>query len=165
MAEFFNRPIVCNTGPIIALSRASLGGLLTQLFPRVITTSVVVSELTAKDAGDSTSIQAALASGIQIVTPSMPDPLLTTELDHGEASVIQAAREMGIQNVLIDERRARRIAADAYGLQVRGTCAVLVQAKRRHLISTVKPALELMMAGGYFIGPQLYFECLRQAGE
>ena len=52
MADFFSQPIVCNTGPLIALSRASLGHLLPQLFPKVFTTTVVVAELTAKDAGE-----------------------------------------------------------------------------------------------------------------
>lgn len=165
MADFFSRPVVCNTGPLIALSRAGLGGLLAQMFPRVITTSIVVQELTAKDAGDGAQIQATLATGIEIVVATTPDPLLTTELDLGEASVIQAARDLNLSGVLIDERRARRIAAEAYGLEVRGTCAVLVQAKRRDLLANVKPALEAMIVGGYFIGPLLFAESLKQAGE
>jgi predicted nucleic acid-binding protein len=165
MADFFTRPVVCNTGPLIALSRAGLGGLLAQMFPRVITTSIVVQELTAKDAGDGAQIQATLATGIEIVVASIPDPLLTTELDLGEASVIQAARDLNLCVVLIDERRARRIAVEAYGLEVRGTCAVLVQAKRRGLLAKVKPALDAMIAGGYFIGPHLFAESLKQAGE
>lgn len=67
--------------------------------------------------------------------------------------------------MLIDERRARRIASTIYGLTVRGTCAILVEAKRRRLIAAVRPALDAMIAGGYFIGPQLRAECLRRARE
>jgi predicted nucleic acid-binding protein len=164
MADFFSQPIVCNTGPLIALSRASVGHLLPRLFPRVFTTTEVVAELTAKDAGDAVEIQATLA-GIEIVTASLPDPLLAIELDAGEASVIQAARDLHLSAVLLDERRARRIAAEAYRLEVRGTCALLVQAKRRSLISQVKPLIETMIHGGYFIGPQLMNETLKRAGE
>ena len=141
-----------------------MGTLLPKLFPRVLTTTEVCAELTAKDAGDAAEIRLTLAA-IEIISASRPDPLLTTELDAGEASVIQAARDLQITGVLIDERRARRIAAEAYGLEVRGTCAVLVQAKRRALLPKVKPALESMVAGGYFIGSQLFAECLKQAGE
>jgi len=83
----------------------------------------------------------------------------------GEASVIQAAQDLNWNSVLIDERRARRIAAEAYGLEVRGTCAVIIQAKRRGLIPAVRPVIEKMIAGGYYIGPQLQAECIRQAGE
>lgn len=164
MADFFSQPIVCNTGPLIALSRASVGHLLPLLFPKVITTTAVVAELTAKDAGDAAEIQRTLA-GIEIVTASAPDPLLAIELDAGEASVIQAARDWQLTSVLIDERRARRIAAEAYKLEVRGTCALLVQAKRCSLLAQVMPVIESMLAGGYFIGPQLVAETLRRAGE
>ena len=164
MSDFFSKPVICNTGPIIALSRASLGYLLTELFPRIVTTSEVHAELTAKDAGDSAEIQATLA-GIEIIIASRPDALLSIELDAGEASVIQAAQDLNWNSVLIDERRARRIAAEAYGLEVRGTCAVIIQAKRRGLIPAVRPVIEKMIAGGYYIGPQLQAECIRQAGE
>jgi predicted nucleic acid-binding protein len=164
MADFFSQPIVCNTGPLIALSRANLGYLLPRLFSRVITTQEVVAELTAKDAGDADAVRQTLAH-FEIVMTSTPDPLLVTELDAGEASVIQAARDHGITGVLIDERRARRIAAEAYGLEVRGTCAVLLRAKRMGELSSIKPVLETLVSNGYFIGPQLRLECLRQAGE
>ena len=164
MAEFFSGPIVCNTGPIIALSRANVGDLLARVFPRVVTTDVVVAELTAKDVGDYRQIQETLA-GLEIVRASEPDPLLITELDAGEASVIQAARDLGINCVLIDERRARRIAAEAYKLGVRGTCATLLAAKRRGLLPAIRPVLETMLVNGYFIGPNLLAEALRQAGE
>jgi predicted nucleic acid-binding protein len=164
MADFFSRPVVCNTGPLIALSRASLGSLLPKLFPRVLTTHEVVAELTAKDAGDAFEIQRTLI-GIEVITNSPPDPLLITELDMGEASVIQAARDLNLNGVLIDELRARRIATATYGLEARGTCAFLLQAKRKSLLPNVRPALEAMIAGGYFIGPGLRSECLKLAGE
>ena len=72
-----------------------------------MTTQAVVAELTAKDAGDAAEIRQTLAH-VEIVESSTPDPLLVTELDAGEASIIQAARDHGITGVLIDERRARR---------------------------------------------------------
>jgi len=164
MPDFFSRPIVCNTGPLIALSRASLGGLLVAVFPRVVTTTKVVAELTAKDSLDLGEIQLTL-KGLEILEASRPDPLLLTELDSGEASVIQAARDLGSQNVLIDERRARRIATKVYHLDVRGTCGLLVEAKRRALLASVGMALRLIIQGGYFIGPDLLAECLKRAGE
>lgn len=164
MVDFFEHPVVCNTGPLIALSRANLGHLLPKLFSRVLTTQAVFAELTAKDAGDAEEVRQTLKH-VEIVKTSAPDPLLVTELDAGEASVIQAARDHGITGVLIDERRARRIAAEAYQLEVRGTCAVLLRAKREGLLSNIRPVLENLMSNGYYIGSQLMNECLRQAGE
>ena len=165
MPEFFSSPIVCNTGPIIALAKASLGHLLEAIFPEVIVPSSVRDELLAKDAGDRDAIEAVLNSATVIELALPPDPLLIAELDAGEASVIACARELKHTNVLIDERRARRIASTVYHLSVRGTCALLIEAKRRDSIAEVGPALDQMMQGGYFIGPALRNECLRRAGE
>jgi predicted nucleic acid-binding protein len=164
MDDFFSRAVVCNTGPIIALSRASVGSLLSSLFPEVYVTNEVVAELTAKDAGDTSEILRTLTH-VRVISSTLPDPLLLTELDAGEASVIQAARDRGLKGVLIDERRASRIAGDVYGLEVRGTCALLLRSKREGYIEEVMPILDAMVANGYFIGPRLRAECLRRAGE
>jgi predicted nucleic acid-binding protein len=94
-----------------------------------------------------------------------PDALLLHELDAGEAAVIQTAATLGIGQVLLDDRKARRIAAVAYSLEVRGTCALLIAAKARGLIPDVRKLLEAMRRNGYFIGPELMAECLRRAGE
>ena len=165
MPEFFDRTIVCNTGPIIGLSRVGLSHLMGALFAKVLLPEAVVAELRAKHAGDADQIKHAISLAEIISLAHPPDPLLIAELDPGEASVIQGARERNLQAVLIDERRAIRIASTIYGLHVRGTCAMLVEAKQRLLISDVRTPLDGMIAAGYFIGPQLRAECLRRAGE
>ena len=52
MPEFFDSIIVCNTGPIIGLSRAGPCYLLGPLFAKVLLPEAVVAELRAKHAGD-----------------------------------------------------------------------------------------------------------------
>ena len=81
----------------------------------------------------------------------MPDPLLILELDAGEAEVITWARQLSPCIALIDERRGRRIAQDVYGLAVKGTAGVLVEAQRRGLISGIRPQLLALRNAGYFI--------------
>lgn len=165
MPEFFDSTIVCNTGPIIGLSRVGLSHLIGPMFAKVLLPEAVVAELRAKHAGDADQIEHAISLAQIITLAHPPDPLLIAELDPGEAAVIQGARERNLHAVLIDERRARRIASTIYGLSVRGTCAILVEAKQRQLITDVRTPLDGMIAAGYFIGPQLRAECLRRAGE
>ena len=45
--SFFDSTIVCNTGPLIGLSRAGLGHLIGPLFARVLLPEAVVAELRA----------------------------------------------------------------------------------------------------------------------
>jgi predicted nucleic acid-binding protein len=90
---------------------------------------------------------------------------LEAELDAGEAAVIATASARGCLPVLMDERKGRRVASIIYRLPVIGTGGLLVAAKRLGLISTIRPLIEGMRAGGYHLGPTLVAECLRRAGE
>jgi predicted nucleic acid-binding protein len=103
---------------------------------------------------------------IKVITPSNPvDPLLRTSLDAGEAAVIGLARELSVNLVLVDERKARKIARTVYGLHVIGSARVLVEAKRRGLLDNVGTALQAMRDGGYWIGDSIVDAALKQAGE
>jgi predicted nucleic acid-binding protein len=64
-----------------------------------------------------------------IVINSSPATWLTGTLDLGEATVIQTALQDGVVTVVLDDRKARRVARLA-GLEVTGSLGVLVQAKR-----------------------------------
>lgn len=48
MADFFSRPVVCNTGPIIGLSRAGLCHLPGEIFPGVLIPDAVVTKRPAR---------------------------------------------------------------------------------------------------------------------
>jgi predicted nucleic acid-binding protein len=164
MSEFFQRPVVCNTSPVISLCKAGLGHLLVALFPKVVTSTAVAAELQAKDVGDLAEIEKVLST-IEIL-PSPPlDPMLATILDPGEASILQLAKEQRILGVLMDERRGRRVATDVFGFEVAGTCALLLHAKKLTLIPEVRAPLDRIISNGLFISLRLRNECLRQAGE
>jgi predicted nucleic acid-binding protein len=164
MSEFFQRPVVCNTSPVISLCKAGLGHLLVALFPKVVTSTAVAAELQAKDVGDLAEIEKVLST-IEIL-PSPPlDPMLATILDPGEASILQLAQEHRILGVLMDERRGRRVATDVFGFEVAGTCALLLRAKKLTLIPEVRAPLDRIIMNGLFISPRLRSECLRLAGE
>jgi len=93
------------------------------------------------------------------------EPLLGTLLDKGEASVIHLAWEIGADFVLIDERKARKIARKIYGIQVVGSARILVEAKHRGLISNVREAIEGMRSAGYWIHDDIMKAAVEQAAE
>jgi len=86
--------------------------------------------------------------------------ILRTSLDAGEASVIGLARELHVNLVLVDERKARKIARTIYGLHVIGSARVLVEAKRSGLLDNVGAALQAMRDGGYRLGDSIVTEAL-----
>ena len=165
MNPIFDAPVVCNAGPLIGLARVNLAWLPFRLFPEVIVPEEVRVELLVKDSPDRIQLIKALEEARIYQCLGNPDPLLNAELDTGEAAVIATALELGLSAVVLDEKKARRIAAHIYNLSVKGTAGLLVEAKRRNLIQAVKPCLDGMIQGGYFLGPNLVSSCLDAAGE
>ena len=83
----------------------------------------------------------------------------------GEAAVIQLAQALAVDQVLIDERKGRKVARDIYGLRTLGTVRVLLEAKQSGLIESILQPLESMREHGYCIHEDIVQAALRQAGE
>jgi predicted nucleic acid-binding protein len=157
-------PIVCNTGPLIALSMVGQLGLLERLYEHVITPESVFQEVLA--GGTRVGVAELLAaSWLERVSDPSVEPLLAKELGRGEAAVIATAHRFQARLVLIDERRGRRIAEQAYGLRVKGSAGILVAAKQAGLIPAVSPLLEEMVQAGYFLSWRLIERATLEAGE
>ncbi|HNS79764.1 MAG TPA: DUF3368 domain-containing protein [Syntrophorhabdus sp.] len=163
--------IVSNTGPIIALMIISKLGILRELFDEVVIPHEVHQELLQGKSVENfmnlmriTIYEQEKWIKIQDLQTSL-NPALKGMLDIGEASVIQLASDIKPDFVLIDERKARKIARSMYGLKVVGTARILVEAKKRGLIQTVKDLLDEMRAGGYWIGDTIVQQILKEAGE
>jgi len=102
---------------------------------------------------------------VQRISSSI-DPLLMTVLDTGEASVMQLAREIKADYVLIDERKGRKIARDIFALKVIGTARILVEAKKKVILnSSVGESLARMKESGYWIHNDIVKLALKEAGE
>lgn len=131
---------VVNAGPLIALSLLDKLDLLPALFAEFWVPQTVFNEVAVAGVGKpgSKSLQDTYWLERVKVSP-IPDPLLVMELDAGEAEVISLARQLSPCVAIIDERRGRRIAQHVYGLPVKGTAGILVEAKRHGLISDVRP--------------------------
>jgi predicted nucleic acid-binding protein len=160
------REIVCNTGPLIALAIVNHLQILQSLFQRVLIPEAVHKEILqggASSAGLSAYGEVDWVDGRPLTSPL--DPLLGSVLDFGEASVIQLARQLGVKTVLLDERKARRVARNVYGLQVIGTARVLVEARRECLLRSVKRIILQMREGGYWIHEDIVKFALREAGK
>lgn len=158
-------PIVCNAGPLIALSIVGQLGLLQKLYRRILVPEVVVREVTGAGTGRIGAAELEAASWIEkVAIEASPEPLLAMELGPGEAAVIATAQRLQARLVLIDERRGRRVAEQAYGLRVKGSAGILVSAKRAGLIKEVRPLLEAMAREGYFLSAQLIERATQEAG-
>ncbi len=165
MPERPSQVIVCNAGPLIALTSVHCLELLRDIYKTVIVPEAVYQEVTC-----SSSLRGAQSipdcSWIcRTFVKTLPDRFLMSELGKGEAEVIALALEKRAYNVLIDERKARRIAELYYSLNVSGTGGILLRAKRTGLIDSVCALMRGMRNNGYYLSDRLMERIAEEAGE
>ena len=157
---------VINAGPLVALSLLDQLELLPALFSEVWVPQIVFNEVAVAGVGKpgAQSLQSEEWRRRVRLSP-LPDPLLIMELDAGEAEVISLARQLQPCIAVIDERRGRRVAQNVYGLPVKGTAGLLVEAHRRGLISGVRSRLMALRDAGYFIADSVIAAACLAADE
>lgn len=150
-----------NTTPLITLAGIALLELLPLLYGQVWAPRIVLDEYQAKSSP--TEPDVAEMPWLTVVDNVIIDPTLPL-LDGGEAAALSLAQTLGARLILLDERKARRIAA-RIGLQVAGTLAVLLRAKEQGFILTVRPYITQMQSQGRRFHPDLIARLLEEAGE
>ena len=84
-------------------------------------------------------------------------------VDDGEAEAIALASALG-HRIILDDRQARSVAKQL-GIPIIGTIGVLVCAKRAGLIVVLKPVLNDLEDGGFYVTSALKEEALKLVGE
>jgi predicted nucleic acid-binding protein len=91
--------------------------------------------------------------------------VLRRELDDGESEAIALALQLQVKSILMDEREGRSVAT-AMGLIPIGVIGVLVRAKQKGDVRSVKPILnKLRDDAGFFITDSLLHNILSEIGE
>lgn len=158
--------VVSDTGPIIALAMIDRLKILRSIFEEILVPEEVHSEILEGGKSGMGIRTYQEASWIQRRSSSSPvDALLRSALGEGEAAVIRQSRQMEAEYVLIDERKARKIARGVYGLNVTGSAGILVEAKDRGLVENVGEELERMKDRGYWIHDSIVSAAVKAAGE
>lgn len=150
-----------NTTPLITLAGIGLLDLLPLLYEEVWAPRIVLDEYQAK--APPTEPDLTQISWLKVVDDVIHDPALPL-LDAGEAAALSLAATMGARLILLDERKARQIAA-RMGLQVAGTLAVLLRAKQQGLLTAIQPYISQMQSQGRRFHPDLIARLLEAAGE
>ena len=159
--------VVSDTSPINNLAAINQLPLLHQLYGTVLIPEAVYRELT--DPGFPVAGAAEVQTFDWIQTRTIGDrtivEALGNELDVGEAEAIALAVEVEADQVLIDERRGRLVAA-RFNLRYTGLLGILVEAKSQGSIVEVKPLLNaLINQAGFWIAEPLYNKVLRLVDE
>lgn len=161
--------IVSDTSPLSNLALVDALFLLKEIYQTVVIPQAVADELSNAE-GEDPRITAVLSLDWVEIRQSTNSDLITELrddylLDRGEAEAIALALELKADELLIDERLGRR-EANRLGLSITGVLGVLLIAKRRGLIPSVRSVMDALIAeAGFRVSQQLYMDVLSAAGE
>jgi predicted nucleic acid-binding protein len=148
------KTIISDTSCFIVLNKIGHLDLLQKLYGTIITTSIIASEF------------GPLPDWVEIKDPQdiSKQTLLELQLDKGEASAIALAMETAGCTLILDDYKARKI-AESLGLAITGTLGIIVKAKHKGIIESVKPLIAKIKITDFRISDELEMEIVRGAGE
>ncbi|HEX8523485.1 MAG TPA: DUF3368 domain-containing protein [Tepidisphaeraceae bacterium] len=158
--------VVSDTSPIRCLVHISHIDILPALFGKVLVPPAVVNEL-ANPSGAFAPIDFQTLPGLILQAPhtlAHVQPRYGV-LHPGETEALALAIELGANALLMDDQ-AGRSAAELAGIQPIGTIGILLRAKKRNLIQSVKPILDkLILDLNFFVSTELRQRALSLANE
>lgn len=142
--------VVSNSTPLIALARIKQVNLLHAIFGRIIIPQGVYNEVVlqgtelpgVKEIREATWIETLQVQNALAVS------LLRTDLDRGEAEAIVLAKEVKADYLLVDEKKARRIARNS-GLRIMGILGVVALGVKKGLLPAIDPILDSLEQNGF----------------
>ena len=160
--------VISDTTPLISLMKIESLDILEKMYKEIIIPRAVYDELIINMDYQSEIdiIQKCTFLQTKIVKENLSVSLLQKQLklDLGESEAIVLANSINADLIIIDERKARRIAKDI-GLNVTGTLGILVEAKQRGLVKELKPLLDKLIKNEIRISKRLYQDILGLVNE
>ena len=157
--------VVADSSPIISFARANKLHIIPSIYKKVIIPQGVYDEIVVKGRGKPGAEEIKNADWISLceIKNQVEVEKLKEKFGQGESEAVVLAQELKAI-LLADEwgviREARR-----RGIEITSTHLVLIEAKKRRLIESVKKELEELIVSGFRTTPVLIKETLRITGE
>jgi len=157
---------VVNTSPLVFLGNLGRLELLRHAGREVCIPLAVAEEIAAKPDAAAMAVQDACATWMQVrtITDQTAVTLVQAALHRGEAEAIVLAVELQAERLVLDDQDARRF-ADRCGLNTIGTLGILLAAKQRGAIPSLREEITTLATLGFRVNPQLVAAVLQRAGE
>ncbi|VVB72113.1 Uncharacterised protein [uncultured archaeon] len=158
--------VVCNSTPLIHLSKAGRLYLLKDFFQEILVPKEVLVETIVNGNGSPYAREIEKSDWIRpiAIRDANLETALKLILDDDESAVIVLALEQNADLVLMDDYDGRAVAAE-YSLRVAGTIGLLLKAKYEGKIVSLGHELDILKEGGFWLSEGLYQRFLKEAGE
>lgn len=155
--------IVADSSALVALAVCDGLSLLDSLFREVAVAPAVFRECTVPGKPAADVLEVYLREKVSDV--DLDDfAIAAVELGRGELEAMALCKRLGADRLLIDDRRARRIAR-LNGIAIVGSLGVLVAAKDEGNLHAIAPRIDAIRGAGVRLGERVVAEALQLAGE
>jgi predicted nucleic acid-binding protein len=150
-----HKTIISDTSCFIILTNIGELELLHKVYGQVVTTIDIATEY-----GE------VLPEWVEIATvkDKYKQQLLEMQVDKGESSAIALALEMQGSTVILDDYKARKI-AEKLGIAYTGTVGVIIKAKLKGIIPSIKPLIQKIRQTNFRLSADIELQALREARE
>jgi predicted nucleic acid-binding protein len=157
--------VIMNASPLICMMKAGTTEILPALFKDIVVPEAVNREILVNGRTDLRGQMLASCQWIRLVNDIPIAPQVASwDLGQGESQVISFAMEHPDYWAVIDDREARRCAM-ALNCRHTGTLGIIVLAKRRGIIPSIRGYLERLKEVGLWLSDELVNQVCRKSGE
>jgi predicted nucleic acid-binding protein len=149
------KTIISDTSCFIILTNIGELELLHEVYGQVVTTTDIALEYGEALPGWVT---------VESVTDKYRQQLLEMQIDKGESSAIALALETPNSTLILDDYKARKI-ADSLSLNYTGTIGILIKAKLKGIIKSIRPLLEKIKQTDFRLSNDIELQALKEAKE
>jgi len=147
--------VISDTSTLILLLKINEFDLLKGVYGKLITTPEIANEF-GEQLPDWITVQS--------VKDEKYKKFLETQVDRGEASALALASEFEDVLLLLDDLKARKLAAKLM-LKTTGTLGIIHRAKQMAIIPKVKPLIDKLLLTNFRISSEVVNEILRLNDE
>lgn len=155
--------IIADTSALLALASCDSLAFLDVLFEEVRIPQAVFEECTVSGKPQAERLGHYLRDKVTDVDLATL-VIATSGLGQGELEAMALYKKLGADRLLVDDHRARKVAR-LNGIEIVGSVGVLLLARERGLIPSIRPRLEEIRSAGIHLGSEIFAEALRLAGE
>lgn len=155
--------VVADASPLVALALCESLNILDQLFGEIKVAHAVYSEVSVSGKPKADILEEYLQA--KVVDVDLSKLVIGgTFLDTGEISSMMLYKHLKADYLLIDEQVGRRI-AKLNQIKVIGSLGVLIEAKNKGLISSIRPHVETFKSSKLYFSQYLLDHALKMTNE
>jgi uncharacterized protein len=154
-----------DASPLVFLGKLGRLEVLSLGAEEVLVPSAVLDEIRVKADEAAELVERCLGLWLKECSWTQPQLLqLLPDLGAGERGVIAQALQVGAVSVVLDDLDARRTAR-RMGLRPIGTVGLLLAARKRGMVPSLRRELDRLEAHGFYASAEFREQVLREAGE